>query len=199
MNRAAGAASEGSLDSGAFLLEDVMKQYTRQPRKDLRKQMVHPEAGPQPCDACKCSPCSDGCEAWHGLRAAVLCIGLDEYKHLSNLRNAKRDAYEIQRRVNALPRCRAEVIAEQCASNGQELRKGIRRFLKRTGMKESPPEVVLTIYSGHGMEKQGSVYLLHCASVYLLHKVLYTCCIALRTPLMKIVSPNMILSPLKRS
>ena len=130
MHRAAGAASEGSLGSGPFLLEDVMKQYTRQPRKDLRKQMVHPEAGPQPCDACNCSPCSDGCEAWHGLRAAVLCIGFDEYKHLSNLRNAKRDAYEIQRRVNALPRCRAEVIAEQCASNGQELRKDFSRGLE---------------------------------------------------------------------
>jgi hypothetical protein len=97
MNRAA------DLDNGFFVMKDVVEEYTRRPRRDLRQPPAdQSKAGPQPCEVCKCSPCSESCAAWNNLRAAVLCIGLDEYKHLSPLRNAKRDAYEIQRRVNAL-------------------------------------------------------------------------------------------------
>ena len=68
---------------------------TRKARKDLRVGV----------DA-------DDPAAWQNLRAAVLCIGLGEYKHLPVLPNATRDARALCEKVNALPHCRALLLAD---------------------------------------------------------------------------------------
>jgi len=70
--------------------------------------------------------------AWQTLRAAVLCIGIGEYKVLGCLPNAVRDRRAIQR--------------------------GIRNFLKE--LQKAPPDTVFVNYSGHGMQKGGTVYML---------------------------------------
>ena len=101
---------------------------------------------------------ADDPAAWQNLRAAVLCIGLGEYQHLPVLPNATRDARALVEKVNALPRCRAQLLADM--PDRKSLRSGIRDFLRRPGLQQMPPETVLINCSGHGMQKDGAVYIL---------------------------------------
>ena len=158
MHRAAGgASSDVESDTESFAMHDLMESYrqrTRLPRKDLPRQAT-PVTGSEPCSECNQIPCSASCKAWYNLRAAVLCIGLDKYENLVHLANAERDAREIQRRVNALPRCRAEVLDHRYVRDRSTFVRGVRTFLTREGMKATPPDVVATIYSGHGTYHKG--------------------------------------------
>ena len=61
---------------------------------------VDPEAA-KPCKDLRMAIDADPA-AWQNLRAAVLCIGLGEYKHLPVLPNATRDARALCEKVNAL-------------------------------------------------------------------------------------------------
>eukprot|EP00802_Teleaulax_amphioxeia_P003339 Tamp_03342.p1 GENE.Tamp_03342~~Tamp_03342.p1 ORF type:complete len:1150 (-),score=276.67 Tamp_03342:25-3474(-) len=114
---------------------------TRKARKDLRVGVD-----------------TDAPAAWQDLRAAVLCIGLGEYKHLPVLPNATRDARALCDRVNALPHCLARLLAD--LPDRRALQKGIRTFLKEPGLQQMPPETVLINYSGHGTQRGGTVYML---------------------------------------
>jgi hypothetical protein len=91
--------------------------------------------------------------AWQNLRAAVLCIGIGEYDVLGCLPNAVRDAQALCDKVNALPRCRAKLLAD--LPDRRAVQKGIVNFLKEPGLQKAPPATVLVNYSGHGMQKGG--------------------------------------------
>jgi hypothetical protein len=69
-----------------------------------------------------------------------------------------RDAQALCDRVNALPRCRAKLLAD--LPDRRAIREGIRNFLIEPGLQKAPPEMVLVNYSGHGMQKGGTVYML---------------------------------------
>jgi uncharacterized caspase-like protein len=86
----------------------------------------------------------------------MLCIGLDEYSHISKLPNAMRDAHALQKQANAVPQCKAEILKNPRID--KDMKRGIQKFLNRDGLKKSPPQVVIIAYSGHGMQ-QGKVYL----------------------------------------
>jgi hypothetical protein len=94
--------------------------------------------------------------AWQTLRAAVLCIGIGEYKVLGCLPTAVRDAQAVSDKVNALTRCRAKLLAD--LPDRRAIQRGIRNFLKE--LQKAPPDTVLVTYSGHGMQKGGTVYIL---------------------------------------
>jgi hypothetical protein len=91
--------------------------------------------------------------AWQNLRAAVLCIGIGGYEVLERLPNAVRDAQALCDKVNALPRCRAKLLAD--LPDRRAVQKGIVNFLKEPGLQKAPPATVLVNYSGHGMQKGG--------------------------------------------
>ena len=148
---------------------------TRKVPKDLRVGVDAPGGGAQANEAHqrgnKCRTCGlrfNHCECksevltdpttWQNLRAAVLCIGLGEYKRLSGLPNATRDARALCKKVNALPRCKAQLLADR--PDLITLRSGIRDFLRQPGLQKMPPETVLVNISGHGMQKDGTVYVL---------------------------------------
>jgi hypothetical protein len=95
---------------------------------------------------------------WQNLRAAVLCIGLGKYEHLQCLPNAQRDARALCERVNELPRCRAKLLVD--LTDRKAIQRGIRNFLKEPGLQKMPTETVYINYSGHGMQKAGTVYML---------------------------------------
>ncbi|MFN6096673.1 MAG: caspase domain-containing protein [Dolichospermum sp.] len=95
---------------------------------------------------------------WQNLRAAVLCIGLGKYEHLQCLPNAQRDARALCERVNELPRCRAKLLVD--IPDRKAIQRGIRNFLKEPGLQKMPTETVYINYSGHGMQKAGTVYML---------------------------------------
>jgi hypothetical protein len=94
--------------------------------------------------------------AWQNLRAAVLCIGIGKYQVLGCLPNAVRDAQALCNKVNALPDCRAKLLKD--LHDRKAIRIGIRQFLK--DLQKAPPGTVLVNYSGHGMQRGGTVYLL---------------------------------------
>jgi hypothetical protein len=95
--------------------------------------------------------------AWQNLWAAVLCIGIGEYEVFERLPNAVRDARALCDKVNALPRCRAKLLAD--LPDRRAIRDGIRNFLIEPGLQKAPPDTLVN-YSGHGMQKGGTVYML---------------------------------------
>jgi hypothetical protein len=113
---------------------------SRKARKDLRAAVAG-DANPA---------------AWQNLRAAVLCIGIGEYEVLGCLPNAVRDAQALCSRVNALPHCRAKLLAD--LPDRRAIQRGIRNFLRE--LQKAPPDTVFVNYSGHGMQKGGTVYML---------------------------------------
>jgi hypothetical protein len=139
-------------------LDSLLGVYlTRAPRRDLAKVVLR-DAAPTSCHGCKRQLCSDDCPSWHNLHAAVLCIGLGEYKNITRLPNAAGDARELYRQANAVQGCRAELM--EGLQDAPTLIRGIRRFLKRNGLQQHPPEAVLVVGCGHGMQKDGKVYLI---------------------------------------
>ena len=55
--------------------------------------------------------CIDRCKVrWDGLRVAGLCIGVDDYKHTSPLRNAVRDAQAVNAALRKVPGCNSSVL-----------------------------------------------------------------------------------------
>jgi hypothetical protein len=77
---------------------------------------------------------------------------------LGCLPNAVRDAQALCDKVNALPRCRAKLLAD--VPDRISIREGIRNFLIEPGLQKDPPDTVLVNYSGHGIQKGGTVYML---------------------------------------
>jgi hypothetical protein len=91
-------------------LDSLMREYrTRRHRRDLASPSLQDTASHR-CHKCKSTPCSNDCKSWHNLHAAVLCIGLGVYEHISHLPNAVGDARELCKRANAAPGCRAELL-----------------------------------------------------------------------------------------
>jgi len=89
----------------------------------------------------------------------MLCIGISKYSHLISLPNAARDARKLHDKLNEIgPRCKAEVRED--VQTREDLKNCIRLFLQREELQKSPPQGVLIEYSGHGMQKCGTVYLL---------------------------------------
>ena len=113
---------------------------SRKARKDLRAAVAGDE---------------DPAE-WQNLRAAVLCIGIGEYEALRRLPNAVRDAQALCEKVNALPHCRAKLLAD--LPDRRAIQRGIRNFLRE--LQKAPPDTVFVHYSGHGMQRGGTVYML---------------------------------------
>jgi len=127
-------------------VESEVAACSRKARKDLRKDLRDAVAG-------GADPAT-----WQSLRAAVLCIGLGDYEHLPCLPNAQRDARALYERVNELPRCRAKLLVD--LPDRKAIQRGIRNFLKEPGLRKMPPETVYINYSGHGMQKGATVYML---------------------------------------
>ena len=123
-----------------------MAACSRKARNDARKDLRDAVAG----DA---DPAT-----WQSLRAAVLCIGLGDYEHLPCLPNAQRDAQVLCERVKGLPRCRAKLLVD--LPDRKAIQRGIRHFLYEPGLRRMPPETAYINYSGHGMQKGGTVYML---------------------------------------
>jgi hypothetical protein len=117
-----------------------MVAISRKARKDLRAAVAG-DADPA---------------EWQNLRAAVLCIGIGEYEVLECLPNAVRDAQALCGRVNALPHCRAKLLTD--LTDRRAIQRGIRNFLKE--LQKAPPDTVFVHYSGHGMQRGGTVYML---------------------------------------
>ena len=89
----------------------------------------------------------------------MLCIGISKYSPMISLPNAARDARTLHDKLNELgPHCKAEVRED--VQTNEDLLKCIRHFLQREELQRSPPRGVLIEYSGHGMQKDGNVYLL---------------------------------------
>ena len=104
------SALEGDADT--FVLEELRQKYgqTRALRRDLARKPARQETRQQACQVCKEFQCPESCQSWHDLHAAMLCIGLDEYSHISKLPNAMRDAHALQKQANAVPKCKAEFL-----------------------------------------------------------------------------------------
>ena len=161
MHRGAGGPG-GQGDTFMLQMQDLMQQYVagRGLRRDLPTADHRASAGPasEPCAACKQSPCTQGCSAWGDLHAAVLCIGVDKYTHMSELPNALRDARALCDKVNELPGCKAELVENP--RDMKTMRSRIGQFLNRDGMRQRPPKLVVIIYSGHGTQPDINFYLL---------------------------------------
>ena len=83
---------------------------TRTPLTDLAMAAVH-TSSPAPRRLVE-DPAAMVEDPAAKLRAAVLCIGLGKYKHLTHLPNATRDAQALCEKVNALPDCKAQLLVE---------------------------------------------------------------------------------------
>jgi hypothetical protein len=155
MHREAGASCE---KVHADRLDSLLGAYlTRAPRRDLAKEVLRGAAQPS-CRECKFPTCPDDCSSWRNLDAALLCIGLGEYKNISRLPNAAGDARKLYRQANAVQGCRAELM--EGLQDARALIRGIRKFLKRNGLQQHPPKAVLIVCCGHGMQENGKVYLI---------------------------------------
>jgi hypothetical protein len=96
-------------------------------------------------------------DGWRGLRLAVLCIVVGEYAKHNKLSNTVSDAEAICKAVNECVGCRAAIIRDP--ANTSTIRKLLRDdFLKL--LAESPPEVVVIIVAGHGLQRGQHVYLI---------------------------------------
>ena len=148
-------------DTEMLVLEDLKQEWQNQKKRavrhDLARSSARQEARKEMCQGCKKFSCDEFCQSWQGLHAAMLCIGLDEYLHISKLPNAMRDAHALQEQANAVPQCKAEILENPCTAVDMTI--GIKKFLNLDGLKKSPPEVVLIVYCCQGMQ-QGTVYLL---------------------------------------
>ena len=49
---------------------------------------------------------------WGALRVAGICIGVCNYKYMSVLNNAVRDAEQVNKKLNAVPKCRSDTVLD---------------------------------------------------------------------------------------
>ena len=92
------------------------------------------------------------------MHAAVLCIGVGDYSHISRLPNASRDARALQEQANAVEGCRAELLENP--RDVLAMSRAMKRILGREGLKQSPPKVVVIVYCGHSMQRGAKIYFL---------------------------------------
>ena len=98
-----------------------------------------------------------GKERWGSLRVAGLCIGADDYKHTTPLRNAVLDAETFSNKLMTMSGCLSAVIRNP--SDLGTLVKTIRRFLQDAQMRADPPEVIVIYYAGHVIQQGQRAYL----------------------------------------
>ena len=95
---------------------------------------------------------------WGALRVAGLCIGVDKYKHIGTLSNAVRDAEQVNAKLNAVPKCRSDVVLNPTSK--MDLKAKIRKRLQEPSLQAQPPEFFWLYYAGHAIElSNGKVYL----------------------------------------
>ena len=88
----------------------------------------------------------------------ALCIGVNDYKEKTKLKNAIADAEGIARCIENLPDSSARAVCRNPESKGA-LRREIERFLADIP-KESPLRIVLIFYAGHAVQEGNQVFLL---------------------------------------
>ena len=95
--------------------------------------------------------------SWGGLRVAGLCIGVDEYTHISPLGNAVRDAEEVNKALKKVPGCYSTVLRNPTTRAG--LMKSIKKHLQEDALLDKSPQFFFFYYAGHGIEHKRRVYL----------------------------------------
>jgi hypothetical protein len=93
-----------------------------------------------------------------GLQMQALCIGVNDYKKKTKLKNAVADAEGITRCIENLPDSSARAVCVNPESKGA-LRWGIESFLLDIN-KERPPRIVLIFYAGHAVQEGNQIFLL---------------------------------------
>ena len=92
-----------------------------------------------------------------GLQMQALCIGVNNYKEKTKLKNAIADAEGIARCIENLPDSSARAVRNpesKCAR-----RREIGSFLSDLP-KERPPRIVLIFYAGHAVQEGNQIFLL---------------------------------------
>jgi hypothetical protein len=88
----------------------------------------------------------------------ALCIGVNDYKEKTKLKNAIADAEGIARCIENLPDSSARAVCRNPESKGA-LRWEIESFLSDLP-KERPPRIVLIFYAGHAVQEGNQIFLL---------------------------------------
>jgi hypothetical protein len=95
---------------------------------------------------------------WGALRVAGICIGVCNYKYMSVLNNAVRDAEQVNKKLNTVPKCRSDIVLDPTTK--MDLKKKIRNTLQETRLQAKPPDLLWLYYAGHAIElSNGKVYL----------------------------------------
>jgi hypothetical protein len=85
----------------------------------------HPSDGIQPA-----AGQSRAAVDWGALRVAGMCIGVCNYKYMSVLNNAVRDAEQVNKKLNAVPKCRSDTVIDPTTK--VDLKKKIRQGLQES-------------------------------------------------------------------
>jgi hypothetical protein len=81
-----------------------------------------------------------------------------KYKYMSVLDNAVRDAEQVNKKLNAVPKCRSDIVLDPISK--MFLKKKIRDTLQETRLQAKPPDLFWLYYAGHAIElSNGKVYL----------------------------------------
>ena len=82
---------------------------------------------------------------------------MGKYTHIGPLGNAVRDAEQVNAKLNAVPRCRSNIVKDP--KTPMDMVRSVRTFLDEPRLREEPPELCVLSYAGHSIQRAGEVYL----------------------------------------